>query len=108
MLQFLILCDGLLGNRMDYSETMFFDVDDRPGSLLIGGNFDGFESHDVIHSLDGDVAGHARIGDTGRMPWRSGRSGGWAVVVVVVRINDVVSRRCCRCSGTCSFVGAWT
>ncbi len=26
MLQFLILCDGLLGNRMDYSKTMFFDA----------------------------------------------------------------------------------
>jgi hypothetical protein len=23
----------LLGNRMDYSETMFFNVDDRPGPL---------------------------------------------------------------------------
>ncbi len=33
MLQFFILCDGLLGNRMDYSKTMFFDVDDR-ASLL--------------------------------------------------------------------------
>jgi hypothetical protein len=33
MLQFFILCDGLLGNRMDYSETMFFDVNGRPGPL---------------------------------------------------------------------------
>ncbi len=33
MLQFFILCDGLLGNRTDYSETMFFDVDDRAGPL---------------------------------------------------------------------------
>ncbi len=61
-----------------------------------------------MHSLDGDVAGHARIGDAARTPWWSGRSGGWAVVVVVVRINDVVSGRRCRCIGTCSFVGAWT
>ncbi len=61
----------------------------------------------MMHSLDGDVAEHARIGDAGRMPWWSGRPGGWAVVVVVVGINDVVSGRCCWCSGTCLFVGAW-
>ncbi len=33
MLQFFMLCNGLLGNRMDYSKTMFFDVNDRPGPL---------------------------------------------------------------------------
>ncbi len=60
-----------------------------------------------MHSLDGDAARHARIGDAGRMPWRSGRSGGWAVVVVVIRIDDIVSGRRCRCSGTCLFDGAW-
>ncbi len=62
----------------------------------------------MMHSLDGDVARHARIGDAGRMPWWSGRLGGWAVVVVVIGINNVVMGRRCRCSGTCSFVGAWT
>ncbi len=61
-----------------------------------------------MHSLDGDVAGHVRIGDVGRTPWWSGRSGGWVVVVVVVGIDDVVSGRRCQCGGTCSFVGAWT
>jgi hypothetical protein len=61
----------------------------------------------VLHNLDGDVARHARIGDAGRMPWRSGRLGGCAVVVVVIRINDVVLGRRCGCSGTCLFVGAW-
>jgi hypothetical protein len=30
---FFILCDGLLGNRMDYSKTMFFNVDDKVGPL---------------------------------------------------------------------------
>jgi hypothetical protein len=71
------------------------------------GNFDGFESHDVMHSLDGDVAGHARIGDAGRAPWWSGRLGDWLVVVVVIGINDVVSGRRCWCSETCLFVGHW-
>ncbi len=55
----------------------------------------------MMDSLDGDVAGHARIGDAGRTPWRSGRLGGWAVMVVVVGINDVVLGWRCWCSGTC-------
>ncbi len=61
-----------------------------------------------MHSLDGDVAGHARIGDAGRAPWWSGRSGDWLVMVEVVGGNDdVVLGQCCRCSGTCLFVGHW-
>ncbi len=75
--------------------------------MSIGGNFDVFESHDVMHSLDGVVAGHARIDDGGRTPWWSGRLGDWLVVVVVFGIDDVVSGRRSWCSGTCSFVGAW-
>ena len=62
----------------------------------------------MIHSLDGDVARHARICDAGRPPWQSGGSGGWVVVVVVIGIDDVVWGWRCQCSGTCSFVGAWT
>jgi hypothetical protein len=62
----------------------------------------------MIHSLDGDVAQHARISNAGRTPWQSGRLGGWAVVVVVVGIDDVVSRRGCWCRGMCFFVDAWT
>ncbi len=62
----------------------------------------------MMHSLDGDVAGHVRICDAGRLPWWSEGLGGWAVMVVVIGIDDVVSGRHCWCSGTCSFVGAWT
>jgi hypothetical protein len=61
-----------------------------------------------MHNLDGDVAGHARIGNAGRMPWRSGRMGGWVVVVVAVKLDDVVLGWRCWCSGTCLFVGAGT
>ncbi len=61
----------------------------------------------MMHSLDGYVAVHARIGDAGRLPWRRERSGGWAVVVVVIGIDDVVLGWHCWCSGTCLFVGAW-
>jgi hypothetical protein len=71
-------------------------------------NFDCFESHDMMHGLEGDVARHAKIYDAGRLPWRSGRLGGWAVVVVLIRIDDVESGRPCWCSETCSFVSAWT
>ncbi len=60
-----------------------------------------------MHSLDGDIAGHARIDDTGRALWWSGRSGDWLVMVVVVGINVVVLGRCCWCSGTCLFVSHW-
>ncbi len=60
-----------------------------------------------MHSLDGDVARHARIGDAGRMQWWSGRPGGWAVMVVIIGIVDVVLGRRCWCSGTCLVVGAW-
>jgi hypothetical protein len=60
-----------------------------------------------MHSLDGDVARHARIGDAGRMPWWSGRLGDWLVMVVVIRIDDVVLERRCQCSGMCLFVGDW-
>jgi hypothetical protein len=61
----------------------------------------------MMHSLDGDVARHARICDAGRPLWQSEGLDGWAVMVVIVRINDVVSGWHCWCSGTCSFVGAW-
>ena len=61
----------------------------------------------MMHNLDGDVAGHARIGEAGRTPWWSGRLGDWLVMVVVVGIDDVVSGQRCWCSGTCLFVGDW-
>jgi hypothetical protein len=60
-----------------------------------------------MHSLDGDVAGHARIGNAGRMSWWSGRLGDCLVMVVAVGIDDVVSGWHCCCSGTCLFVGDW-
>ncbi len=49
----------------------------------------------MMHSMDGDVTGHARIGDVGRTLWWSGRLSDWLVMVVVVGINDVVSGRRC-------------
>ncbi len=59
----------------------------------------------MMHSLDEDVARHARIGDAGRMPWWSGSLGDW--LVVVIGIDDVVPGWRCWCSGTFLLVGAW-
>ncbi len=61
----------------------------------------------MMHSLDGDVARHARIGDASRTPWWSGILGDWLVMVVVVRIDDVLQGRRCWCSGTCLSVCSW-
>jgi hypothetical protein len=61
-----------------------------------------------MHSFAGDVFRNATIGDACRAPWWSGRSGDWLVMVVVVRINDVVSGRRCWCSGSCLIFGHWS
>jgi hypothetical protein len=64
MLQLLVLCYGLLGDRMDNSETVLLNVDDGPSPLQIGGYFHGLKSHDVMHRLDGDVSRQMRVDDT--------------------------------------------
>ena len=40
---------------MDNTEAVFFDVDFWSHPLHTGSNFEGFELHDVVHGLDGDV-----------------------------------------------------
>ncbi len=51
----LVLCDRLLGNGMDDTKAVFFNVDDGPSPLQLGCQFEGFKSHDLMHSLDGNV-----------------------------------------------------
>ncbi len=65
MLQLLVLCYGLLGDGMDNSASVLFNVDDGPRLLQIGGYLNGLKSHDVMHCLDGDVAKQTRVDDTG-------------------------------------------
>jgi hypothetical protein len=49
---------------MDNTKAMFFDDDDEPGPFQLGCHFGGFESHDMMHSLDGNVARQASVDKT--------------------------------------------
>jgi hypothetical protein len=101
MLQFPVLCYGLLGDGMDNSAAVLLNVDDGPSPLKIGGYLNGLKSHDLMHCLDGDVAGQMRVDDMGgatrrcREPWRG------TITVFIVGLNDVVqggSGCWCRCT----------
>jgi hypothetical protein len=76
MLQFLVLCYGLLGDGMDDAAAVLLDVNDGPSPLQISGDLNCLKSHDAMHCLAGDVAGQSRVDDTGGamrrcgQPWR--------------------------------------
>jgi hypothetical protein len=74
MLQFLVLCYGLLGDRMDNATAVLLDVNDGPSPLQISGDLDWCrKSHDVMHCLDGDVARQLHVDDTGGATRRCGQ-----------------------------------
>ncbi len=56
-----LFCYGLLGEGMDKAATVLLDVDDGPSPLQAGGNLNCLKSHDVMHCLDGDVAGQSML-----------------------------------------------
>ncbi len=62
-------------NWMPYTKTEILNVDDGSSPLWISSNFYGFKCHDVVQSLDGDVAGHAWLDDSSGAP-RTFRLGG--------------------------------
>jgi hypothetical protein len=64
MLQFLVLCYGYLGDGMDNAAVVLLDVNDGPNPLQLGCHFEGFESHDVMHSLDGNVTRQVSVDKT--------------------------------------------
>jgi hypothetical protein len=104
MLQFLVLCYGLIGDRMDNTTAVLLDVNDGPSSLQIGGNLNCLKSHDVMHCLDGDAAGQTRVDDTGgatrrcEPPWRG------TIAAFIVGLNDVIQGgSCCCCRRTHPF-----
>jgi hypothetical protein len=72
MLQFLVLCYGLLGDWIDNTAAVLLDVNDGSSPLQIGGNFNCLKSHDVMHCFDGDVAGQTHVDDTGGAARRCG------------------------------------
>jgi hypothetical protein len=46
------------------TKAVFFDVNDGPNPLQLGCHFEGFESHDVMHSLDGNVTRQVSVDKT--------------------------------------------
>ncbi len=56
-MKYLVLCYGLLGDRMDNAAAVLLDVNDGPSPLQIGGDLNCLKSHDVMHCLDGDFPG---------------------------------------------------
>ena len=100
MLQFLVLCYGLLGDRMDNATAVLLDVNDGPSPLQISGDLDWCrKSHDVMHCLDGDVARQLHVDDTGGAMRRCRRSWHGTIVAFIVGLNDAVGSGCwCRCT----------
>jgi hypothetical protein len=110
MLQFLVLCYGLLGDRMVNSTAVLFDVNDGPSPLQIGGNLNCLKSHYVMHCLDEDVARKMCVDDTVGASRRCRQLWRGTIVAFIVRLNDVVrggSGCWCRCLHPFS-VGEWT
>ncbi len=95
MLQFLVLFNGYLGDRMVNTAAVFLDVNDGPSPLRISGNLNCPKSHDVMHCLNGNVAGQSRGENTGGaarncwQPWRG------MIAAVIVGLNDVIRCGCC-------------
>jgi hypothetical protein len=87
MLKFLVLCDCLLGNGMVDTKAVFFNVDDGPGPLQLNCHFEGFESHGMMHSLDGNVTRQVSIDKTYLLPRWCGRPCSWAFMTVVIRLK---------------------
>ena len=93
---------------MHYAETEFLNVDDGSSPLRISSNFYGFKCYDVVHSLDGDVTGHAWLDDSGGAPCGRGYMVGWLVRVVLIRLDDSVPGWCSHGDWARLFTAAWT
>ncbi len=90
MLQFLVLCYGLLGDGMDNSAAVFLNVKDGPSLLQISGYLNGLKSHDVMHCLDGYVAGQTRVDDMAGVMMRCRQAWHGTIASFIVGLNDVV------------------
>ncbi len=75
---------------MHDAKTEFLNVNDGILPLCISCNLYGFERHDVVHSLDRDVAGHAWLDYSGGALWGSGYLVGQFVGAVRVRLDGGV------------------
>jgi hypothetical protein len=80
----------LLGDRMDNAAAVLLDINDWPIPLQIGGNLNCLKSHDVMHCLDGDVAGQMHVDDTGGATRRCGQPWHGTIAAFIVGLNDVI------------------
>ncbi len=86
---------------MDNAAALLLYVSDGPSPLQIGGDLNCLKSHDVMHCLDGDVAGQTHVDDAGGATRRCGQPWGGTITVYIVELNDVIqggSCLCCRCT----------
>ncbi len=90
MLQFLVLCNGLLGDRMDNSAALLHDVNDGPSPLQIGGDLHCLKIHNVMHCMDGDVAGQTCVDDMGRATRRCGQSWPGMITEFIIGLKNVI------------------
>ncbi len=97
MLQFLVLCYGLLGDGMDNAAAVLLDVNDGPSPLQIGGDLNCLKSHDGMYCLDGDVAGQMRVDNMGGATRRCGRLWRGTIAAFIVGLNDVIQGGSCCC-----------
>ncbi len=88
--KFLVLCYGLLGDGMDNAAAVLLNVNDGPSPLHIGGNLNCLKSHDVMHCLDGDVAGQTCVDDTSGVTRRCGRPWCGTIAAFIVGLNAVI------------------
>jgi hypothetical protein len=95
MLLILVLCYGYLGDRMDNAAAVLLDVNDGPSPLQIGGNLNCIKSHDVMHCLDGDVAGQSHVDDTGGTMRSCGQPWHGTIAAFILRLNDVIQGGSC-------------
>jgi hypothetical protein len=97
VLQFFVLCYGLLGDGMDNTTAVLLNVNDGPSPLQIGGDLNCLKSHDVMHCLDGDVARQTCVDDTGGATRRCGRPWRGTIAAFIVGLNDVRQAGSCCC-----------
>ena len=95
MVQFFILCYGYLCDGMDNAAAVFLDVNDGPSPLQIGGNLNCLKSHDVMHCLDGDVAGRSHVDDMGGATRSCGQPWCGMIAAFIVGLNDVIQGGSC-------------
>ncbi len=75
--------------------AVLLDVNNVPIPLQIDGNLNCLRSHDVMHCLDGDVAGQLHVDDTGGAMRICGQPWHGLIAGFIVGLNDVIQGGSC-------------